>query len=76
MYIEFNVSLNGKHFFATHERSCTNSSKADELKKVLLRKFPESAGYKVSASINPQRSYGLDLSKDIAWEINRVLTEL
>jgi hypothetical protein len=74
MYIEFNISLNGRHFFATHERSCTDSSKAEELKRVLLFKFPESQGYKVTASITPQRSYGLDLSNDTAWEVNNVLT--
>ena len=76
MYIEFNVSLNGKHFFATHERSCTDSNKAGELKKVLLTKFPKSQGYRVTASMSPQRSYGLDLDKDMAWEVNRVLTDL
>ncbi len=76
MYIEFNISLNGKHFFATHERSCTYSTSAEAVKKVLLEKFPESEGYKVSASLNPQRSYGLDLDKDMSWEVNRVLTEL
>lgn len=76
MYIEFNISLNGKHFFATHERSCTDSNKADEVKKVLLEKFPESEGYEVTATLNPQRNYGLDLSKDMAWEVNEVLTSL
>ncbi len=76
MYIEFNISLNGKHLFATHERSCGDSNSADEVKKILLEKFPESEGYKVSASLNPQRSYGLDLSKDMAWEVNRVLANI
>lgn len=33
MSIEFNISLNGKHFFATHERSCKNSNEAYEVKK-------------------------------------------
>lgn len=76
MDIEFNISLNGRHFFATDERSCTDSSKADEVKKVLLEKFPESEGYNVTATMNPQRGYGIDLSKDTAWEVNRVLTNL
>ncbi len=76
MYIEFNVSLNGKHFFATNERSCTDSTQADKVKKILLEKFPESEGYKVSASMNPQRGYGIDLSKDMAWEVNNILTKL
>ncbi len=76
MYIEFNISLNGKHFFATHERSCTDSSKAEEVKKVLLEKFPENEGFKVTATVYPQRGYGIDLDKDMAWEVNRVLTNL
>ena len=76
MYIEFNISLNGRHFFATHERSCTDSNSADKVKKVLLEKFPESEGYKVTASMNPQRGYGIDLSKDISGEVNRVLTSI
>lgn len=76
MYIEFNISLNGKHFFATHERSCTNSNEAYEFKKVLLEKFPQSEGYKITATLNPQRSYGIDLSKDMSFEVNSILTKL
>lgn len=76
MYIDFNIALNGKHFFATHERSCKNSSDAETLKKVLQEKFPQSEGYLVTASLNPQRSYGIDLSKDMAWEVNSIITKL
>lgn len=76
MYTEFNVSKDGSHFFATHERSCTDSNKAQALKEVLKEKFPESEGYKVTATFYPQRGYSLDLSKDMAWEINSVLTTL
>ena len=73
MYIEFNVSLNGKHFFATHERSCTNSIDANKLKKVLQEKFPESEGYYITASINPQRSYSIDLNENISTQISNIL---
>ena len=76
MYIEFNIALNGKHFFATTERSCTNSIEADKVYKVLLDKFPESEGYSIKASLHPQRSYGIDLSKDIAFEVDDILTNL
>ena len=76
MYIEFNISLNGKHFFATTERSCTNSEQAKVLNEVLQTKFPKSEGYKITATLNPQRSYGIDLSKDIAFEVNNILTNL
>lgn len=73
MYIEFNISLNGKHFFATHERSCTNSSDADKLKTILQAKFPESEGYYITASFNPQRSYSIDLNESISTQINNIL---
>lgn len=76
MIIEFNIAKDGKHFFATAERSCRDSNKADEVKKVLQEKFPQSEGYEVTASLSPQRGYGIDLSKDMAWEINSILTKL
>lgn len=76
MYIEFNIALNGKHFFSTNERSCTNSNEANEVKKVLSEKFPQSEGYLITATLNPQISYGIDLSKDMAWEVNSIITKL
>lgn len=76
MYIEFNVSLNGKHFFATNERSCRNSEDAKKLSKIFLEKFPKSEGYQVSASLNPQKDYGIDLSKEIAKEVNNILEKI
>lgn len=45
MYYEINVSKNGYHFFATAERSCTNSWQAKKVYEVLKEKFPESEGY-------------------------------
>lgn len=44
---EINVSLNGKHFFATALRSAPTERKAEELYKVFEKKFPESEGYKI-----------------------------
>lgn len=76
MYIEFNITLNGKHFFATDKRSCTDSTKAIELKKVLFKKFPKSEGYKITASFNPQRYYGMDLNVRMDKEVDRILTSL
>lgn len=76
MYIEFNIALNGKHFFATDKRSCTDSTKATELKKVLFKKFPKSEGYEITASLSPQRSYGIDLAVGMEEEVNTILTSL
>ena len=48
MGYEINVSLNGKHFFATHERSITNIWKLQELLPIFMEKFPEAEGYKIT----------------------------
>ena len=50
MYYEINVSLNGKHLFATADRSITVSWKAEEIYKLFKEKFPESEGYKISVT--------------------------
>ena len=50
MYYEFNVSLNGRHFFATHERSVTTETEAEAMNKVLTEKFTEAEGYSVSCT--------------------------
>jgi hypothetical protein len=76
MYIEFNIELNGKHFFATTKRSCTNSEQAKVLNKVLQAKFPESQGYRITASMDKQCMYGIDLDKDLSIEVNSILTNL
>lgn len=47
MYYEINVSLNGRHLFATAERSITTSRQAEEMYKLFLEKFPEKDGYKL-----------------------------
>ena len=50
MYIEVNIALNGKHFFATSERSITNTDKYNDVLTVFRNKFPESEGYTISAT--------------------------
>lgn len=50
MYYEINVSLNGKHLFATHERSITDIHKTNTVYKLFAEKFPESEGYKISVT--------------------------
>ena len=48
MYYEINVSLNGRHLFATAERSITDKSKLKQVLEVFKEKFPESEGYKLN----------------------------
>jgi hypothetical protein len=50
MHYEINVSLNGHHFFATHERSITNIDKLKKVLDSLEKAFPKSEGYEISAT--------------------------
>ena len=50
MYYEINIALNGKHFFATSDRSVTNKWKLKEVYKVLKEKFPTEEGYDITVS--------------------------
>lgn len=50
MYYEITVSKNGKHLFATSERSITNTDKVTEIFNLFKEKFPENEGYKLEAT--------------------------
>lgn len=50
MYYEINVSKNGKHFFATAERSATTWAAAKELYYRLQMAFSEEDGYRVTCT--------------------------
>lgn len=50
MYYEINVSLNGRHFFATAERSITDIHKAKEVYALFTKHFPEDEGYKITVT--------------------------
>ena len=50
MYYEINVSHNGKHLFATAERSLTTREDMEKLYGIFKEKFPEYDGYKVSVT--------------------------
>lgn len=62
MYFEINVSLNGRHFFATSERSIQDAGKAESLYKVFLKKFPESEGYRVTVTCWEKTGHGTDFA--------------
>lgn len=55
-YYEINVSLNGRHFFATHKRSMDTERKFKEVLEVFRAKFPENEGYRITATA--QVEYG------------------
>lgn len=50
MYYEINVTLNGKHFFATAERSITNRGDLNNKLKIFIDKFPKEEGYEISVT--------------------------
>ena len=51
-HITINVAKNGRHFFATAENSIPTypPEKYEEVLKTFREKFPESEGYKISAT--------------------------
>lgn len=50
MYYEINVTLNGKHFFATAERSITNRWDLNNKLKIFIDKFPKEEGFEISVT--------------------------
>jgi hypothetical protein len=50
MYYELNVSLNGRHHFATAPRSVTDEDGAKRLYDEFIVKFPADEGYRVDVT--------------------------
>lgn len=61
---EINVAKDGKHYFATHERSLTGQSEAEAAFKDFQKRFPESEGFSLTISYRPGTSYGCYLDED------------
>lgn len=61
MNYEINVSKDGMHFFATHERSITCTTKLKEVIEVFKEKFPPSQGYQISAMLIKTMGETLDI---------------
>lgn len=64
MYYEINVSLNGKHFFATDKRSITNKDSLKKVYKVLKEKFPHEEGYDIIVSYNETIGKYVDMEQE------------
>lgn len=50
MHYEINISLNGKHLFATAERSIVSTYQLQKVYNLFKEKFPEEDGYKISVT--------------------------
>ena len=50
MHFEINVSLNGRHYFATAERSLRDEASARKAAEDFSRRFPEHEGFSVTVT--------------------------
>lgn len=64
MYYEINVALNGKHFFATAERSITNKWKLKEVYSTIKEKFPQEEGYDISVTLYETVGKSVDMESE------------
>lgn len=60
-HYEINVAKDGRHFFATAERSITNQWDFEKVIATIREKFPESEGYKVTATAEYQFGMSIDM---------------
>lgn len=63
MYYEINVSLNGKHLFATAERSITDRNTLEKVYNLFVEKFPKSEGYELDVTLYEKCGSRIDMNK-------------
>jgi hypothetical protein len=59
MWYEINVSKDGRHYFATHERSITAVSRAVEIRDRLKQAMPEEEGF--TFTITQKQTVGVEI---------------
>lgn len=67
MYYEINVSIKGKHLFATAERSITNEMELKKVYYIIARKFPEEEGFCINVTQYEKR--GIPIIKEVVEEL-------
>lgn len=50
MWYEINVVLNGKHYFATHQRSLLDTDSAKKMFEDFVKRFPKHEGFNVTVT--------------------------
>jgi len=60
---DINISKNGKHLFASHERSLQSEDEFLTVLAVLIKKFPDSEGYEITAYRTITSSKPLNLAR-------------
>ena len=63
MGYEINVSKNGKHYFATHDRSLPYTKEAEEAFKDFKTRFPLEEGFEVTITYYPKTAYGCHIDE-------------
>ena len=66
MYYEINVSLNGRHFFATDKRSITTERALKEVYEVFKEKFPQEDGYDILVSCTKTTGRYIDMKEEFS----------
>lgn len=61
MYFEINVALNGRHYFATAERSLRDEASARQVAEDLRRRFPEHEGFSITLTRYETVGYRMEL---------------
>lgn len=68
MYYEINVSLNGRHLFATDKRSITTKRALKEVYTVFKEKFPNEEGYELLVSYIETKGRYIDMEEEeLTW---------
>lgn len=65
MYYEINVSLNGKHLFATHKRSVTSESKLKEVYNIFKDKFLKEDGFEITVTYYEEKGYKVNMESEV-----------
>lgn len=63
MHYEINVSQNGKHLFATHERSCRSLEECKTVLSEIVKRFPKEDGF--SVTINRYENVGQEIDQRV-----------
>lgn len=66
MYYEINISLNGRHFFATDKRSITTERALKEVYPIIKKKFPPEEGYDILVSCTKTTGKYIDMEQEFS----------
>jgi len=69
-HFEINVSRDGRHFFATHERSLNLTSKLEDALIELRNRFPESEGFQITVSAQIEYGHRFENSAALAQALH------